>query len=497
MPARPIIGVFLRPSRHVAALGLAGVLSLAFVCSLVLKTGRPLTAAQATSASSSGVLNVKSYGARGDGQADDRPAFAKALDALEAAGGGTLVVPPGTYKVQATASLMYLPVPANVTIRGTGGASKLVLQSDDPKAYRELLRVTGDHAALEDLHLSRSGTLGSGVIVKFFPCARVVLRGVTIDGQNEAHPGDVHGIEFAGVPDGRYRDITLDRCTVTRVNYGLFMTNESKAQVKGFIATDCLFQRNRADDLQFNAPSGAMTDITVSGCRFEDNQNTKPSNGAGFGFGLANAQRASLRDCRFENYRCQAVHIEDRSEGVSISGCTFVNCGSEGFAVINIINNSHGIAISENHFDLRDVKNSFPAVKITTGGPKLTYPSEILVRGNVFKLGARYSGVEAFSVPRLIVADNIFEGAGSVQKGKYKGGSNYGITGSNAEHHVVTDNLFKGLGEAFEKSKFPPARFSSVSGNIIAECGHSLTLPADRQGIPHDNVLDRTPKPGP
>ncbi len=45
------------------------------------------------------VLNLRSFGAVGDGLADDGPALQRALDALATAGGGTLQVPPGTYAI--------------------------------------------------------------------------------------------------------------------------------------------------------------------------------------------------------------------------------------------------------------------------------------------------------------------------------------------------------------------------------------------------------------
>ena len=45
------------------------------------------------------VLNLRSFGALGDGIADDGPALQRALDALAASGGGTLHVPPGTYAI--------------------------------------------------------------------------------------------------------------------------------------------------------------------------------------------------------------------------------------------------------------------------------------------------------------------------------------------------------------------------------------------------------------
>src|SRR5262245_34222550 len=44
-----------------------------------------------------GGYNVRSYGAKGDGTTIDSPAINKAIEAANAAGGGTVVVPSGTY----------------------------------------------------------------------------------------------------------------------------------------------------------------------------------------------------------------------------------------------------------------------------------------------------------------------------------------------------------------------------------------------------------------
>lgn len=44
------------------------------------------------------VFNVKDYGAVGDGIHDDQEAIQTAVDACDAAGGGTVVFPPGRYR---------------------------------------------------------------------------------------------------------------------------------------------------------------------------------------------------------------------------------------------------------------------------------------------------------------------------------------------------------------------------------------------------------------
>lgn len=52
-----------------------------------------------TAVSGGDSVNVLAFGAAGDGVTDDTPAFQDALDALDAAGGGTLRIPPGRYLV--------------------------------------------------------------------------------------------------------------------------------------------------------------------------------------------------------------------------------------------------------------------------------------------------------------------------------------------------------------------------------------------------------------
>jgi len=60
-----------------------------------------------------GTFNVKDYGAKGDGQADDTAAFQKAMDAAATAGGGTVFAPRGAYFFAG-----HFSVPASVTLAG-------------------------------------------------------------------------------------------------------------------------------------------------------------------------------------------------------------------------------------------------------------------------------------------------------------------------------------------------------------------------------------------
>jgi hypothetical protein len=61
---------------------------------------------------------LRDFGAVGDGVADDGPAFQSALDALAAAGGGTLFVPEGKYAIVTPVAKDFNGVASSITIIG-------------------------------------------------------------------------------------------------------------------------------------------------------------------------------------------------------------------------------------------------------------------------------------------------------------------------------------------------------------------------------------------
>src|ERR1019366_1010213 len=67
-------------------------------------------------------LNVKAFGAKGDGTTNDNAAFVAAIAAADQGGraGGSVYVPPGTYPIG------NLSLPANVSMMGAGAASTLL-----------------------------------------------------------------------------------------------------------------------------------------------------------------------------------------------------------------------------------------------------------------------------------------------------------------------------------------------------------------------------------
>src|SRR5256714_4814319 len=79
----------------------------------------PTTQKKKTSAAdSNATLDLRDFGAVGDGTTDDGPALQSALDALAAAGGGTLFVPAGRYAIATPVSEDFTGLASSVTILG-------------------------------------------------------------------------------------------------------------------------------------------------------------------------------------------------------------------------------------------------------------------------------------------------------------------------------------------------------------------------------------------
>jgi hypothetical protein len=93
------------------------VLYLLGLCLILLCLNTAALGARSHSADSE-PLNLRDFGAVGDGVADDGPAFQSALDALAAAGGGTLYVPEGKYAIATPVAKDFTGLASSISILG-------------------------------------------------------------------------------------------------------------------------------------------------------------------------------------------------------------------------------------------------------------------------------------------------------------------------------------------------------------------------------------------
>ena len=131
-----------------------------------------------------GLLDVRRYGAKGDGVADDRPAIQAAIDATN--GKGIVYLPLGTYYLGSVGPLLLPPDADGLTIRGAGeGCATLLLSSTCAGAFyfdRSADADTFQNITLEDFTVdANSITSERAAIIGTTDASRAVLQRINMD----------------------------------------------------------------------------------------------------------------------------------------------------------------------------------------------------------------------------------------------------------------------------------------------------------------------------
>ncbi|HUC89259.1 MAG TPA: right-handed parallel beta-helix repeat-containing protein [Patescibacteria group bacterium] len=145
------------------------------------------------------VLDVKDFGAKGDGTTNDTTAIQSAIDTAFGAGGGIVFVPPATYIISPTG----LQVKSNVTLRGSGSGTVFKVAN---------------------------GTNTSGNIVKVESWSNVVLADFCVDG-NRANQssGTNYGVYVAASANCKVENLQIRNMT----GVGLQVYNSDGVLVQG------------------------------------------------------------------------------------------------------------------------------------------------------------------------------------------------------------------------------------------------------------------------
>ncbi len=252
----------------------------------------------------------------------DTPRIVAALAAAGAAGGGTVHL----QRDPTNAAPAYL-LSANVTVPGNVTLDMHGAKITSTANLALLVSLAGANAKIRNGFLDNPNPANCLIVdvaagATHPTVERISFTGATTQAVNVDKPGIKH--------------VRVKDCTFTDVNYGV-LTNSGPGtgayDLKDVRVTGCTFLAIRGDGVEFNHPSGVAgaaylaSDFIVEGCHLEGNA-TSGSINSGFGVGVAGAARVKIANNSFVGWAQQAIHVEDKSRDVGITGNTITGGGT-------------------------------------------------------------------------------------------------------------------------------------------------------------------------
>jgi parallel beta-helix repeat protein len=291
----------------------------------------------------SGALNVRDFGARGDGTTDDTAAIQRAVDAAPAH--GTVYVPDGVYMIDAAE-------PSGDWWRGVALKSDLTFLMADGATLRTIPNASDISAVL---------------VVD--SASNVVIAGGTLEGDRDSHRG-TEGETGMGVAVVSSTSVSILRTTARNFwGDGFYIAMYAEAWSRDITVCGCLSDNNRRQGLSVTGADGVL----IQNSTFSRSHGTAPE----YGIDLEpNPERVvknvRIQGCQLLENRGAGIGLAERSLSNTITGSTFRGNGN-GITMIrtelNLIENNlidqnfgEGIWLLESH------RNTFSGNTVSANG---------------------------------------------------------------------------------------------------------------------------------
>jgi hypothetical protein len=311
-------------------------------------------------------VNVKELGAKGDGLTNDSEVFRRASELIEQAGGGTLVIPPGTYivgeqesrpwggpdgKIQFYAHRNIISIKGvnGLLIEGNGAklklASGLRYGSFDNEGKAIDPEVGGQANGEIKLFVDFSCKASVGSMIGIYDSEGVIIRNLELDGNSGelilgGNWGDAgRQIEAEGIRSTRNRYVVLENIHSHHHGEDGIYVNYANL-TEGDLATPHLLKGVVSE---YNGRQGLSwvggIGLTAIGCKFNHTGQGAFCSMPGAGFDieaeLSVCRNGYLEDCEFINNRNTGM-VSDSGDGghTKFVNCLFWATGDEGcFAI--------------------------------------------------------------------------------------------------------------------------------------------------------------------
>ena len=212
-------------------------------------------------------LNVKKFGAKGNGKTDDTEAIRAAVKTIATAGGGKLLFPNGIYPVNSAIDL-----PSGITIEGTNGTYNGNCQLRLTAPNQKLITIGENRRriSIKDIELKAAPEsvqpyriMANTIGVDFRGAApnssfEIEIRNLTITGFDIG----INAVDSAGARAWQLDNVLIDHCSFGENNYGIYMDTQNATSWK---ISNCWFLNMPGGYCIYLKSSGFVTIDTTTG----------------------------------------------------------------------------------------------------------------------------------------------------------------------------------------------------------------------------------------
>jgi hypothetical protein len=313
-------------------------------------------------------VNVKMFGATGDGMTDDRAAILAAA----LSGAQSVYFPHGTYLVAASFGF-----PAGVSAYGDGISSLIYAVGATADA---LLMTIGSNCRIHDIGFKNSDAVNPNVLLQGSSVSNVAVDNCYF----ETPAG--FAVRFLS---GDSENISISNCYFHDVTYGILTdVNAGNKSLKSIAISNNRFDEVNGDAIEINNPG--THNLGTQFCqhavifgniiRFKTPA-VEDSSSSGFGIGLAGVLDFSVIGNVIHNCRQQGIHVEDYSARGVIASNTIVGSQASpaGTNAGILVGGASNFTINSNN--IRDIQGS----GIWLLADEISGVSETIVIGNHVK----------------------------------------------------------------------------------------------------------------